>query len=144
MKKKKNNEKSQNNNLIKETDNQKQLWYFLPKNEKEEIKDIEDINEFNHLLNADLLPQFDETTGEFFWNNNDSNWEKLNQKIKNNEIIKNKVINIEQGSIIPIFKEFGNKDKKEDINEISEKNESNKKKNILKYIEELNSILDTK
>ena len=129
---------------VKEIDNQKQLWYFLPKNEKEEIKNKEDINEFNYLLNADLLPQFDETTGEFFWNNNDSNWEKLNQKIKNNGFINNKVINIEQGSIITIFKEFRNKDKKEDINDISVNNESIQKINILKYIEELSSILDTK
>ena len=131
------NEKSQNNIIIKETDNQKQLLYFLPKNEKEKIKNKEDINEFNYLLNADLLPQFDETTGDFFWNNYDSNWAKFNEKIKNNEIINNKVINIEQGSIITIFNDFSNQNKKED-------NDNTKKKNILKYIEELNSILDTK
>ena len=134
-----------NNIIIKEIDNQKQLWYFLSKNIKKEIENKEeDINEFNYILNADCLPEFDDITGEFFWNNNDSNWEKVNNQINNNITIKNKVVNIEQGSIINLFKEFINKDKKENIKEISENENNIQRKKMLKYIEELSNILDTK
>ena len=133
------NNKNNKDIIIKEVDNQKQLWYFLPKIEKKE-ENKEDINEYNYILNMEALPEFDETTGEFFWNNNDSNWEKVNQKIKNNSEIKNKVVNIENGSIIHLLEDSKDKNKKE----ISETDKSNQKKNMLKYIEELSNILDTK
>ena len=140
---KENKEKTENNIIIKEVENQKQLWYFLPKNEEKKNDKNEDINEFNYILNMDTLPEFDETTGEFFWNNNDSNWEKVNQKINNNLEIKNKVVNIDNGSIIKVI-EDSNKDKKGNNGEISENEKKAQKKNILKYIEELSNILDTK
>ena len=73
--------------IIKEIDNQKQLWHLLSKNDKNKTESKEDINEYNYILNMEALPEFDETTGEFFWNNNDSNWEKVNQKINNNQNI---------------------------------------------------------
>jgi len=133
------NNKNNKDIIIKEVDNQKQLWYFLPKIEKKE-ENKEDINEYSYILNMEALPEFDETTGEFFWNNNDSNWEKVNQKIKNNSEIKNKVVNIENGSIIHLLEDSKDKNKKE----ISETDKSNQKKNMLKYIEELSNILDTK
>lgn len=132
------NNKNNKDIIIKEVDNQKQLWYFLPKIEKKE-ENKEDINEYSYILNMEALPEFDETTGEFFWNNNDSNWEKVNQ-IKNNSEIKNKVVNIENGSIIHLLEDSKDKNKKE----ISETDKSNQKKNMLKYIEELSNILDTK
>ena len=135
-----NKEKTENNIIIKEIENQKQLWFFLPKNEEKKNDNNEDINEFNYILNMDTLPEFDETTGEFFWNNNDSNWEKVNQKINNNLEIKNKVVNVENGSIINLI----DKDKKVNKSEISENEKNAQKKNILKYIEELSNILDTK
>ena len=137
---KENKEKNEKNIIIKEIENQKQLWYFLPKNEEKKNDNNEDINEFNYILNMDTLPEFDETTGEFFWNNNDSNWEKVNQKINNNLEIKNKVVNVENGSIINLI----DKDKKVNKSEISENEKNAQKKNILKYIEELSNILDTK
>ena len=140
---KENKQNSENNIIIKEIENQKQLWYFLPKNEEKKNDKNEDINEFNYILNMDTLPEFDETTGEFFWNNNDSNWEKVNQKINNNLEIKNKVVNIENGSIINVIKD-SNKDKKNNNDEISDNEKNAQKKNILKYIEELSNILDTK
>ena len=129
---------------IKEIENQKQLWYFLPKDVEQKDDKKEDINEYNYILNMDTLPEFDETTGEFFWNNNDSNWENVNKKINNNLEIKNKVVNVENGSIMKIFEEFNNKDKKENNNEMSENGKKAQKKNTLKYIEELSNILDTK
>ena len=138
-----NQEKTENNIIIKEIENQKQLWYFLPKNEGNKNDKKDDINEFNYILNMDTLPEFDETTGEFFWNNNDSNWEKVNQKINNNLEIKNKVVNVDNGSIINLI-EDSNQDKKGNISEISGNEKNTQKKNILKYIEELSNILDTK
>lgn len=131
--------KDNKNIIIKEVDNQKQLWYFLPKIEKK-AENKEDINEYSYILNMEALPEFDETTGEFFWNNNDSNWEKVNQKIKDNSEIKNKVVNIENGSIIHLLENSNDNNKKE----ISETDKNNQKKNMLKYIEELSNILDTK
>lgn len=128
--------------IIKEVDNQKQLWYFLPKNEKKEKNKDEDINEYNYFLDAAALPEFDETTGEFFWNNNDANWEKVNQKVKNNAEIENKVVNVENGSMIGLLEVF--RDKKNNKETISENEKNTQKKNTLKYIEELSNILDTK
>ena len=142
--KKKLNEEKDNNINIKEIDNQKELWFFLPKNENNKTENKEDIIEYDYILNMEALPEFDETTGEFFWNNNDSNWEKVNQKINNDIEIKNKVVNIENGSIFYLFDENKNKDKIEKNKEISENDKNAQKKNILKYIEELSSILDTK
>ena len=140
------NEENKNNIVIKEIDNQKQLWHFLTKNDKNKTESKEDKNEYNYILNMEALPEFDETTGEFFWNNNDSNWEKVNQKINNNSEIKNKVVDVENGSIFKLVEENQNKDEKgkEKGNEISENEKNSQKKNTLKYIEELSSILDTK
>ena len=141
--KKETNDENKNNINIKEIDNQKSLWYFLPKKDNNN-SNKEDINEYNYILDMEALPEFDETTGEFFWNNNDSNWEKVNQKINNNIEIKNKVVNIENGSIMNLFKEFQNKNTKEKNKDFSENERNILKKNTLKYIEELSSILDTK
>ena len=134
--------KEENKNIlnIKEIDNQKKLWYFLPKNDNKE-EEKENINEYNFILDMDSLPEFDETTGEFFWNNSDSNWEKINKKINDSKEIKNKVVSVENGSII---KQFGNLDKNDNENNISEKEKNSLKTNILKYIGELSNILDTK
>lgn len=141
--KKESNEENKNNIVIKEVDNQKQLWHFLSKNDKNKEENKEDINEYNYILNMEALPEFDETTGEFFWNNNDSNWEKVNQKINNNNEIKNKVVDVENGSIFKLVEE-NQKGEKEKVNEISENEKNSQKKNTLKYIEELSGILDTK
>ena len=144
--KKETKDENKNNIVIKEIDNQKQLWHFLSKNDKNKTESKEDINEYNYILNMEALPEFDETTGEFFWNNNDSNWEKVNQKINNNSEIKNKVVDVENGSIFKLVEESQNKDEKskEKGNEISENEKNSQKKNTLKYIEELSGILDTK
>ena len=75
----------------------------------------EEVNDYNYILNMEALPEFDETTGEFFWNNNDPNSNKKN----NNE---------EEGK-----KEQENKDKI-DENFLGE--------NSKKFIEELNNILN--
>ena len=75
----------------------------------------EEVNDYNYILNMEALPEFDETTGEFFWNNNDPNPNKKN----NNE---------EEGK-----KERENKDKID---------ENFIKENSKKFIEELNNILN--
>ena len=136
---------NENKVTIKEIENQKQFWYFLPKNEENKNNKNEDINEYNYILNMETLPEFDETTGEFFWNNNDSNWEKVNQKINSNIEIRNKVVNIENGSVINIIKDNNiNKKEIENNKDIPETQKNTLKKNTLKYIEELSNILDTK
>ena len=144
--KKETKDENKNNIVIKEIDNQKQIWHFLSKNGKNKTENKEDINEYNYILNMEALPEFDETTGEFFWNNNDSNWEKVNQKINNNSEIKNKVVEIENGSIFKLAEGSQNKGEKEKEkgNEISENEKNSQKKKTLKYIEELSGILDTK
>ena len=140
-------QKINNENKIKinEIENQKQFWHFLPKNEEIKNNKNEDINEYNYILNMDILPDFDETTGEFFWNNNDSNWEKINQKINSDKEIIKKVVNIENGSIINIIRDKNiNKKEIENNKDIPESQKNTLKKNTLKYIEELSNILDTK
>ena len=79
------------------------------------MKKQEEVNDYNYILNMEALPEFDETTGEFFWNNNDPNSNKKN----NNE---------EEGK-----KEQENKDKID---------ENFLKENSKKFIEELNNILN--
>ena len=71
-------------------------------------------NDYNYILNMEALPEFDETTGEFTWNNNETN-----SNIKRNN---------DDGAR-----------KIEDKN----KNEGNfLKENAAKYIEELKNILN--
>ena len=129
-----------NNNgiKIKEVDNQQKYWYFLPKYPDDKTEKKDDLAEYNYILDTGELPEFDETTGEFFWNTNDSNWENVNKKINSNCEIKSKVVHSENDSIYNLIHE----DKK-----VSSKTEKDKKSNMndtLKYIEELNNILDTK
>ena len=42
------------------------------------MENKEEINDYNYILNMKALPEFDETTGEFFWNNNETNSNKKN------------------------------------------------------------------
>ena len=74
-------------------------------------------NDYNYILNMEALPEFDETTGEFFWNINKTNSDKKN----NNE---------EEGKK---EKEMENKDKV-DL--------SFTKEMAQKFIEELKNILN--
>ena len=72
-------------------------------------------NDYTYILNMNILPEFDDTTGEFFWNNNQTNFGKKND---NNDEIK---------------KEQENKEKIDD---------NFLKENATKFIEELKGILN--
>ena len=79
------------------------------------MENKEEINDYNYILNMEVLPEFDETTGEFSWNNNATNSSQKNDK---EELTKK----VEE-----------NKDKVD---------ENIIKENIPKYIEELKNILN--
>ena len=76
---------------------------------------VETTNDYTYILNMNALPEFDDTTGEFFWNNNQKS---QSQKKDSNEEIK---------------KEQENKEKTDD---------NFLKENATKFIEELKNILN--
>ena len=83
------------------------------------------MNEYEYILNMEALPEFDETTGEFSWNNNDTN---LQKNIKNNESKNNQ----------KDIKDSNQKDQIQD--KLLFENKINE--NATKYIEELTKILN--
>ena len=79
------------------------------------MENKEEINDYNYILNMEALPEFDETTGEFSWNNNATNSCQKNHKEESTKKVEE------------------NKDKVD---------ENIIKENIPKYIEELKNILN--
>ena len=79
------------------------------------MENKEEINDYNYILNMKALPEFDETTGEFFWNNNETNSNKKNGK---------------------------NEDKKKEQENKDKIDENIIKENGDKFIEELKNILN--
>ena len=85
------------------------------------------------------LPIFDETTGEFFWNNNDANW-----KLAHDSILKSdegsKSVNLLHGSLVSLSNDFSlNGNSLEEGNNSPKKEDD--KNNSGTFIEELNNIL---
>ena len=93
------------------------------------------LNQYSYIFDLHHLPIFDETTGEFFWNNNDVNWKLAHDSILKSEE-GSKTENILHGSLVSLSNDFStlnegnNSPKKED-----DKNNSGT------FIEELNNIL---
>ena len=113
----------------------KELLKILNVNKEKEItnfnKNESNLKEYDYILELKNLPDFDKTTGEFFWNNTDTNWEKVNESLKNNKDIEKNVINIKNGSLSELANDLEENTKdKDEIND-----------NMLKYEDELNNIL---
>ena len=64
------------------------------------MENKEEINDYNYILNMESLPEFDETTGEFSWNNNATNSCQKNDKeesTKKIEEFKEEKSSVDQG-----------------------------------------------
>ena len=98
------------------------------------------LNQYSYIFDLHHLPIFDETTGEFFWNNNDVNWKLAHDSIlKSDEASKS--VNLLHGSLVSLSNDFSTLN----ANSLGEGNNSPKKEddknNSGTFIEELNNIL---
>ena len=98
------------------------------------------LNQYSYIFDLHHLPIFDETTGEFFWNNNDVNWKLAHDSILKSEEV-SKSVNLLHGSLVSLSNDFSTLN----ANSIEEGNNSPKKEddknNSGTFIEELNNIL---
>ena len=99
------------------------------------------LNQYSYIFDLHHLPIFDETTGEFFWNNNDENWKLAHDSILKSEEGNNKSLNLLHGSLVSLSNDFSTLN----ANSLREENNSPKKEddknNSGTFIEELNNIL---
>ena len=99
------------------------------------------LNQYSYIFDLHHLPIFDETTGEFFWNNNDVNWKLENDSILKSEEVNGKSVNLLNRSLVSLSNDFSTLNG----NNIEEGNNSPKKEddknNSGTFIEELNNIL---
>jgi len=99
------------------------------------------LNQYSYIFDLHHLPIFDETTGEFFWNNNDVNWKLAHDSILKSEEGSGKSVNLLHGSLVSLSNDFSTLN----ANSIGEENNSPKKEddknNSGTFIEELNNIL---
>ncbi len=99
------------------------------------------LNQYSYIFDLHYLPIFDETTGEFFWNNNDVNWKLAHDSILKSEEGNSKSVNLLHGSLVSLSNDFSALN----ANSLGEDNNSPKKEddknNSGTFIEELNNIL---
>ena len=99
------------------------------------------LNQYSYIFDLHHLPIFDETTGEFFWNNNDVNWKLAHDSILKSEEGNSKSVNLLHGSLVSLSNDFSTLN----ANSLGEDNNSPKKEddknNSGTFIEELNNIL---
>lgn len=99
------------------------------------------LNQYSYIFDLHYLPIFDETTGEFFWNNNDVNWKLAHDSILKSEEGNSKSVNLLHGSLVSLSNDFSMLN----ANSLGEDNNSPKKEddknNSGTFIEELNNIL---
>ena len=99
------------------------------------------LNQYSYIFDLHHLPIFDETTGEFFWNNNDVNWKLAYDSILKSEEGKSNPDNLLHGSLVSLSNDFSTLN----ANSLGEGNNSPKKEedknNSGTFIEELNNIL---
>ena len=99
------------------------------------------LNQYSYIFDLHHLPIFDETTGEFFWNNNDVNWKFAHDSILKSDECNSKTVNILHGSLVSLSNDFsalnGNS-LREDNNSPKKEDDKN---NSGTFIEELNNIL---
>ena len=99
------------------------------------------LNQYSYIFDLHHLPIFDETTGEFFWNNNDVNWKLAHDSILKSEEA-SKSVNLLHGSLVSLSNDFSALN----ANSIGEEGNNSPKKeddknNSGTFIEELNNIL---
>ena len=99
------------------------------------------LNQYSYIFDLHHLPIFDETTGEFFWNNNDVNWKFAHDSILKSEEA-SKSVNLLHGSLVSLSNDFSALN----ANSIGEEGNNSPKKeddknNSGTFIEELNNIL---
>ena len=99
------------------------------------------LNQYSYIFDLHHLPIFDETTGEFFWNNNDVNWKLAHDSILKSEGGNSGSVNLLHGSLVSLSNDFSTLN----ANYLGEVNNSPKKEddknNSGTFIEELNNIL---
>ena len=151
--KNKNNKNSDNSNdsieAINETPKQN-----IQKNETDTVKcstcngspfictaEKNQLNQYSYIFDLHHLPIFDETTGEFFWNNNDVNWKLAHDSILKSEEGHSKSVNLLHGSLVSLSNDFNtlNSNYMGDGNNSPKKEDD--KNNSGTFIEELNNIL---
>jgi len=96
------------------------------------------LNQYSYIFDLHHLPIFDETTGEFFWNNNDVNWKLAHDSILRSEEVSGKSVNILHGSIVSLSNDFSTFKSNEENNSSKKEDDKN---NSGTFIEELNDIL---
>ena len=157
-----NNQNIEKNKINKNIDNSKDLIEVInetpkqniQKNETETVKcstcngspfistaEKNQLNQYSYIFDLHHLPIFDETTGEFFWNNNDVNWKLAHDSILKSEENNSKSVNLLHGSLVSLSNDFSTLN----ANSLGEGNNSPKKEddknNSGTFIEELNNIL---
>ena len=100
------------------------------------------LNQYSYIFDLHHLPIFDETTGEFFWNNNDANWKLAHDSILKSEEANGKSVNLFHGSLVSMSNDFSilNGNSLAGGNSFPKK-EDDKNNNSGTFIEELNNIL---
>ena len=100
------------------------------------------LNQYSYIFDLHHLPIFDETTGEFFWNNNDANWKLAHDSILKSEEANGKSVNLFHGSLVSMSNDFSilNGNSLDKGNSFPKK-EDDKINNSGTFIEELNNIL---
>lgn len=105
-----------------------------------ETPEKDQLNQYNHIFDLQHLPVFDENTGEFFWNQNETNWKVARDSILRSEEGGTKSISLNHGSLVSLSTSFINKNHED--NELEQKWIHFKKDgNSNTFIDELNSIL---
>ena len=157
-----NNQNIEKNKINKNIDNSKDLLEVINETPKQNIQKNEidtvkcstcngspfistaeknQLNQYSYIFDLHHLPIFDETTGEFFWNNNDVNWKLAHDSILKSEENNSKSVNLLHGSLVSLSNDFSTLN----ANYLGEVNNSPKKEddknNSGTFIEELNNIL---
>lgn len=105
-----------------------------------ETPEKDHLNQFNHIFDLHHLPVFDDNTGEFFWNTNETNWKIARDSILKSEEGGAKSISLNHGSLVSLSTSFVQKNQEE--LELEQKWINFKKDgNSNTFIDELNSIL---
>lgn len=100
-------------------------------------KDI--INQYSFIFDLHHMPNFDETTGEFYWKNVDNNWKLTHDSLLKSGDISAKSMNMFHGSLVSYSGDFDEQNNN-NIPQNSDKKED-KLNNSGTFMEELDNIL---
>jgi hypothetical protein len=105
-----------------------------------ETPEKDQLNQYNYIFDLNHLPVFDENTGEFFWNQNETNWKIARDSILRSDEGAGKSISLNHGSLVSLSTSFNQRNQEE--LELEQKWINFKKDgNSNTFIDELNSIL---